>query len=373
MDFALTEAQHDLAELTRRIVTDRVTAERLREIDAEPDHFDRPLWTELARSGVLGAGLPAALGGAGYGLLEECAVLIEIGRALAPVPFLPAIVQAGSSFARFGTAEQRERWGSATATGELIATAALAEEDTDHPRAPVTRAKRADGGWRLTGAKTTVPAGGIAELVVVPAQTPDGLTVFLVSPEDPGVSLRRQVVVDSDSEACLEFDGAWVGSDRVLGEVGQGEPVVGWLLERGTVGLCAHQLGVAERALEMTAEYARTRVQFDRAIGTFQAVSQRLADAYVDVEAIRLTLWQAAWMVSEGMDADLEVSTAKFWAADAGHRVAHTAVHVHGGVGIDIDYPLHRYFVAAKRNEFSLGAATAQLRGVGNVLATEPA
>ncbi|MDR4215747.1 acyl-CoA dehydrogenase family protein, partial [Bacillus paralicheniformis] len=132
------------------------------------------------------------------------------------------------------------------------------------------------------------------------------------------------------------------------------------------------QLGVTERALELTAEHARTRVQFERPIGSFQAVAQRLADAYVDVEAIRLTLWQAAWRVSEGLPAETEVASAKFWAADAGHRVAHTAVHVHGGMGIDTDHPLHRYFVAAKRNEFTLGGATAQLRKIGAALASTP-
>jgi 3-oxocholest-4-en-26-oyl-CoA dehydrogenase beta subunit len=140
------------------------------------------------------------------------------------------------------------------------------------------------------------------------------------------------------------------------------------------VALCALQLGVTERALELTAEYASQRVQFSRPIGAFQAVSQRLADAWIDVEAIRLTMWQAAWLLAEGMApdqaaADLAISTAKFWAADAGHRVAHTAVHVHGGVGIDTSHPVHRYFAAAKTNEFTLGHATTQLRRIGAELA----
>jgi alkylation response protein AidB-like acyl-CoA dehydrogenase len=127
---------------------------------------------------------------------------------------------------------------------------------------------------------------------------------------------------------------------------------------------------VVERALELTSEYARNRVQFGKPIGSFQAVAQRLADAYIDVEAVRLTMWQAAWRLSAGLPAGTEVATAKFWAADAGHRVAPAAVHVHGGVGIDLDYPLHRYFTAAKRCEFALGGATAQLRRIGAALAS---
>jgi alkylation response protein AidB-like acyl-CoA dehydrogenase len=151
-----------------------------------------------------------------------------------------------------------------------------------------------------------------------------------------------------------------------LGDIGE------WLRLRGTAGLCAQQLGIVERALEMTAAYARERKQFDHVIGGFQAVRQRLADAYLDVEAVRLTMLQAAWRLSEGLPAAEAVATAKFWAAEAGHRIAHTAVHIHGGVGIDVDHPTHRYFTAAKRLEFTLGPATAQLLTLGNLLAATP-
>jgi hypothetical protein len=133
-------------------------------------------------------------------------------------------------------------------------------------------------------------------------------------------------------------------------------PAAHELIRRATIGVCAQQLGVLERALEMTAAYATERVQFGRPIGSFQAVAQRLADAFIDVEAVRLTMWQAAWSEHER-----DIAVAKFWAAEAGHRVAHTAVHVHGGVGIDLDSPVHRYFVMAKRLEFTLGHATESL------------
>jgi hypothetical protein len=171
-------------------------------------------------------------------------------------------------------------------------------------------------------------------------------------------------------------DGSGVDGDGGNGGDGggagaSGGDLVEWLRTTATIGRCALQLGVLEQALAMTAEHARTRVQFDRPIATFQAVAQRLADAYVDVEAVRLTLWQAAWRVAEGLPAGAEVATAKFWAADAGHRVAHTAVHIHGGMGIDMDHPLHRYFLAAKRNEFELGGATAQLLRLGALLAAD--
>ena len=146
-----------------------------------------------------------------------------------------------------------------------------------------------------------------------------------------------------------------------------------WLTTQATLGRSAFQLGVLERALELTASYAREREQFDRPIGSFQAVGQRLADGYIDIKGLRLTVTQAAWRLSEDLPADLEVGTAAFWAAEAGHRVAHTTVHVHGGVGIDIDHPVHRYFLAAKQTEFAVGGATGALLRIGRELAETPA
>lgn len=365
MDFAPTETQRELAELTRRILADRVTGERLRELEAGPDRFDRPLWTELAKAGVLGAALPESAGGGGCGLLEQCSVLVELGRAVAPVPYLASIAGGASAVVRFGDAAQVERWARPAGTGELVLAPALAEGAEPAPEAPSTRASRVDGRWSLSGAKTAVPAGPVADCLLVPASTDDGPRVFVVAASDAGVSLQRQEIVDSDSEALVEFDRVALDDDRVLG----GESAAGWLTARCALGWCAEQAGVLERALELTAAHARERTQFERPIGSFQAVSQRLADAYVDVEAVRSTTWQAAWRAAEGLPCDAEVATAKFWAAEAGHRVAHTAVHVHGGVGIDLEHELHRYFVAAKRREFALGGATAQLRRLGAALA----
>jgi 3-oxocholest-4-en-26-oyl-CoA dehydrogenase beta subunit len=249
----------------------------------------------------------------------------------------------------------------------VVLTAALAEEDGDDPRVPSARAERADGQWVLSGMKTAVDAAPEADLFLVPCASPDGVLVFLVAPSDAGVRVEPQQLTDVGSAGRVVLDGCVLSDDRVLG--GVGDAVVDWLVARGTVGLCAMQSGVIERALELTAEYAKSRVAFGRPIGSFQAVTQRLADAFVDVEAVRLTMWQAAWLLSAGSSAATEVATAKFWAAEAGHRVAHTAVHVHGGMGIDVTYPVHRYFVAAKRNEFALGGATVQLRRIGGALA----
>jgi len=373
VNFTQNESQRELAGLSRRILTDRLTPERLAETEAGSDRFDPVLWASLADAGVLAAGLPESVGGAGLGLLEQCSVLTELGRAVAPVPYLASIALGASALAAFGTPDQQRWWAAPAGRGELILTAALAEEDGDDPRIPSARAERVKGGWLLSGVKTAVPAAPLAALLLVPAATAGGVAVFLVAPDDDGVTVQRQLVTGGDSTGRVTFAGVRLRDARVLGGPAPGRDIAGWLVARGTVGLCALQLGVVERALELTSAYARDRVQFGRPIGSFQAVTQRLADAYIDVEAVRLTMWQAAWRLAAGLPAATEVATAKFWAADAGHRVAHTAVHVHGGVGIDLDYPLHRYFTAAKRAEFALGGATSQLRRIGAALAREPA
>jgi acyl-CoA dehydrogenase len=369
VDFLIDEAGQELAGLTRHILARRVTTERLSEIEAAGDRFDPALWADLASAGILAAGLPGPLGGAGLGLLEQCAVLTEIGRAVAPAPYLAAIVLGAGALARFGTPAQQRRWAAPAGRGELMVTAALSEEDGDDPAAPAARADQVAGGWRLCGTKTAVLAGPRAGLILVPAATPQGVAVFLVTPGDEGVMVQRQQVTGGDASGRLLLADVELPDDRVLGRPAEGAEITGWLLAHGTVGLCAMQLGVIERALELTAGHARSRVQFGRPIGGFQAVAQRLADAYIDVEAVRLTMWQAAWRLSAGLPADTAVATAKFWAADAGHRVAHTAVHVHGGLGVDTSYPLHRYFTAATHNEFALGGATTQLRRIGAALA----
>jgi 3-oxocholest-4-en-26-oyl-CoA dehydrogenase beta subunit len=350
VDFTLSEAQEELAGLARKILAER----------------DAP-WADLAAAGVLAAGLPASLDGSGLGLLEQCSVLIELGRAASDVPYLASIVLGAGAVASFGTAEQRERWARPAGQGSVLLTAALAEEDGDDPSCPSARAERSpDGSWVLSGVKTAVDYAPRAGLFLVPCASAEGVRVFLVAPSDAGVSVEPQVLTSFAPAGRVALEGVVVGPDRVLGP---GAEVADWLVARGMVGRCAMQAGVAGRALELTAEHARTRVQFGRPVGSFQAVAQRLADAFIDVEAVRLTMWQAAWLLSAGLPADVEVATAKFWAADAGHRVAHTAVHVHGGLGIDVSYPVHRYFAAAKGNEFALGGATAQLRRIGAALA----
>ncbi|HEY3096268.1 MAG TPA: acyl-CoA dehydrogenase family protein [Acidimicrobiia bacterium] len=373
MDFSLSEEQEATRDLARQILSDRVTHERLKEIEAGGEGFDRETWAELAKAGLLGIALPEDVGGSGLGFVALCRLLEEVGRTVAPVPVLPAVVLGALPIAQFGTDAQRRRYLPGVVAGDTVLTAALVETGTDalHP----TTTARPDGdGWRVDGVKTLVPAGLVADRILVPAAAGDdgAIVVLIVDPSATGVTRERQDTTSGIPQARLELDGVRVDGGDVLGDVESGAAIVDWIVERANAAMCSIATGVCEQALHMTAEYTKTREQFDRPIATFQAVGQRAADAYIDTEAVRLTALQAAWRLEEGLPAAAEVAVAKFWAADGGQRVVHAAQHLHGGIGVDRDYPLHRYFLWAKELELTLGGATPQLLKLGAILAAEP-
>lgn len=365
MDFTTTEAANDLGNLVDTIVDSVCTPEHQRELDGLDQRFDRDLWRKLIDAGILSSASASALGGDGFGALEQIAILVALGHQLAAVPYLESVVLGAGSLARFGSEELQQGWGVPAVNGEKTLSVALDGEMGEGP----VQAVSAGAGYRLTGTRTQVGFGPVADAFLVPAETDSGTAVFLVATDDPGVTVTALETTGLGSVGHLALDGTEVDGARKVG----GAEVATWLATLGTLGRSAFQLGVLERGLQMTAEYAREREQFDRPIGSFQAVSQRLADGYIDVKGLRLTLTQAAWRVSEDIPAEIDVASAAFWAADAGHRVAHTIVHVHGGVGVDTDHPAHRYFLAAKEIEFALGGATGQLRRIGRELAETPA
>ena len=340
MDFTLPTEATDAAGLAGTIFGDHCTGERLRVVDQSGDRFDADLWSALGEAGLLGLALPEEYGGAGLGVLETTAVLIEAGRSVAPVP-LPHHYVAAAAVARFGDEATRTALLGGAASGASVLTIA--------PRAG------------REGSHDVVPAGTRAAAFLVPVEVGGTLQYVVARPGD--VSVVAQTLTDGEQGGRLSLT-ADPASLPTLGAES-----VSWIEEHLKLALSAFELGVVDGALKLTSEYARTREQFGRAIGTFQAVSQRLADGYIDVLGLRLMVLQAAWRLSEGLPATVEVAGAALWAADAGHRVAHTTVHVHGGVGIDLDGDAHRYFTAAKRGEFLLGGTTAQARTIGAALA----
>ena len=336
MEFTFTETQDAVRDLAGQIFRGQATVERVKEIEASDERIDRDLWAELAKSDLLGLCLPESDGGGGLGIVELALILEQQGRVVAPVPLLPTVL-AGLAIAEFGTRDQQSEWLPRIIAGDVILSIGV----NTHPAAPA-------------GAIANVPAGHLADRVVV--GTAGGL--FLVDPARG----RREVNVATDRSkvATIEFDEA--SAERLGGSVD-------WLLDRYRTGLAAVALGVCSAALEMTAEYTSNRHQFGRPLSTNQGVALRAADAFIDIRAIDATLWQAAWRIDQGLDARKAAMVAKWWASDGGQRVVHATQHLHGGMGADVDYPIHRYFLWGKTIEQQLGGPGLQLAALGEEIA----
>lgn len=391
MDFELSDDQQAIAELGATILADQCPPDRLRRLERDGVPLAVDAWAALAAADLLGLALPTQFGGSGLGLLEACLVAEQVGRHVAPVPYWPQTA-AAMTLDRWGSEAQRERWLPGAAGGSTPLTVALWE-----PAAlgivdpPAVRASRDGAGWRLEGTKQPVPWAGLAGAMLVPARVTGNdagagvdagagagvgtgeseVAVFVVEPDTPGVTVVDEASVGNEPHHTVVLDAARVGADAQLASTDGADPVAAWLRRRCTALLCATALGVAEEALALTARHVTQREQFGTPIGTFQAVAHRCADAYIDTEGIRLTTWQAAWRLDAGLAADDALDVAAFWVADGGQRVVHAAQHLHGGIGVDVDYPLHRYFRWAKVLELLVGGTTGSLLRLGSSLAVD--
>lgn len=371
MNFALSEEQEAVRDLAEQIFAGSVTVERVKEIEASADRIDRSLWGELADANLLGISVPEEHGGSGLGVTEACLVLEQQARVVAPVPYWATVLCGALPIAAFGTPAQQAAWLPGVVAGDVILTAALAEAGVNDPMAPQTVATRDGDGWRIAGAKPAVPAGHLADRVLVPASTEDGVAVFLVDPAGPGVTRARAETTSREIVAHLTFADA---PAELLGDGSlAGGRVLGAVVDRALVGLCALQLGVCESAMRQAAEYTSGRIQFGKPLSAFQGSQIRAADGYIDTEAIRVTMLQAAWKLDTGRDVSSDVLVAKWWASDGGQRVVHHVQHLHGGMGADIEYPVHRYFLWGKQIEDTLGGASATLQRLGRHIAAERA
>lgn len=403
MDFELSEADRTVRDLTAQVLGDLSTHERLRELSREGDGIDQKAWSALASTGVVGAALPEAHGGLGLDFMAPALALEQAGYHASPVPLLSTAVMGAMPIAAFGTPDQQTRWLPSIADGSMLACAALpldpagplADEDADAEagvgtadsagtqatggvgaltdrRLTVTARPDGRGGWTLHGAVGLVIGGLDTGLALVPARLDgDGGTgVFCVPADADGLRVEPVEVTTGRTEARFGFNGVTVeAGDRLGGADADGSEIADFIELRTSAGLCMLMAGAARASIELAAAYTKQRHQFDRPIATFQAVSQRAGDSYIDAEAIALTAYQAAWRIAVGLEARHQTDIAKYWASEGGFRVVHAAVHVHGGVGVDRDYPLHRHFLLARWAELALGHAETQLATLGRLLA----
>lgn len=364
MDFTFSEEQEAVRGLAADVFASRSRPERVKAVESTAERIDRELWHELAVAGLLGIALPEDQGGGGMGLAEFYVLLQEQGRNVAPVPLWPHVLGA-LAVSEFGNPQQRSDTIRAAADGSRLLTVALEEFGPYVDAHPTTTATEADGGWRLHGVKAAVPAAHVADRVLVSATTGTGPALFLLAPDAVGVTAEQGESTSRQICVNLTFDAA---PAELVGP--QDGTAVAWLTDRVELALAALALGVGEGAVRQAVTYLNGRIQFGRPLATFQAVAHQLADCYIDLEAMQVTLWQAAWLLANGEDPGTAVLVAKWWATDAGQRVVHRVQHVHGGIGVDTDYPVHRHLLWGKQLAATHGGSASDLARVGALLAS---
>ena len=375
MDFTLTDDQRDLQNLAARILSDATSDEGLRTFAEGAAAYDAALWKQLGQSGLLGLALSEDVGGLGMGAIELGLVLEEQGRTLAPIPLTATIAMAAAAIDRHGSQGQRDNWLPGVITGDVLISAAIEELGGIDYAAPATTAKADGNGWRLSGTKMAVPYAEQSAALLITAMTDQGPALFLIEPGAAGLTIEAQQSTSGEPQGMVILNEAAVSGDALIGTVEDGSAIVADVIARGQVALAQRQVGVAAEALRRTAEYSSSRIQFGKPLGSMQAVQQRAADAFIDVEAMRSTSLLAAWQIDEGRPNPADVAAAKYWAAIGGHRVVHTAQHLHGGLGADVTYPIHHFFLTATQIGESLGGANPMAAAIGRAIAnrqTEP-
>jgi len=353
MNFAFTSDQQLLRNSARAFLDEHCKPATVRSLWDDPRGESEALWKEIAQLGWLGLSLPEAHGGSGLGMVETAILLEELGRAAFPGPYLPTVL-AGTAIAGAGTDAQQKRWLPAIATGEARATVAFLDADLDwSPEAVKTRAERTPQGWALMGDKQFVPWAHVADILLVPARAPEGLTLFLVAPSTRGVALSPVAGMDLATRwVNVRLDQVAVAADAVLGAPGTAGALLADLLRRGAVGAAAEMLGAARRCLDMAVGYAKVREQFGQPIGSFQAIRHMCAEMLLEVENAHAATYYSAWALDAGAeDAALAASVAKAYVGAASRKLSGNAIQAHGGIGFTWEYDLHLYFKRAKALE----------------------
>jgi alkylation response protein AidB-like acyl-CoA dehydrogenase len=363
MNFGFNEEQELLRKTARDFLAEHAPMKAVREVMEGPQAHSPGLWKQMAELGWTGLALPERHGGAGLSLIELALVLEELGRCLAPVPFLPTHI-AARAILEAGDDAQQARWLPRICSGELAATLAITEErGSDEPADVALRAVHAGAGFELEGRKLFVPDAAAAGLLVVVARTGGegerGLAVFAVPADTPGLCVTPMHSMDPLRTLYqVEFDRASVPADARLGGDRDVAPALRRALDQGLVMISAEMLGGAQQCLETSVEYAKQRVQFGKPIGVNQAVKHKCADMLFEVESARSITYYAAWAADDApAEAPLAAAMAKAYLSDAYRRVSGENIQIHGGVGFTWEYDCHLYFKRAKSDEVWLGDA----------------
>ena len=364
MDFAFSEEQEMLRASAREFLAKECPSAYVRRMMETDGAWDEALWKRLAEMGWTGLGIPDAYGGVGT-FLDLVVILEEAGRALLPGPYFSTMGLAVPALLEAGSDSQKREVLPRIAAGDARATVALTEPSGRWDSEGVTMsAQRSGDGWRLDGVKLFVPDAEVADYTIVAARTrsgsDEGVTLFLLSGRPAGVRVSPLKTMDMTRRWYeLRFDGLQLPSEAVMGAVDRGWAPLRRALDWAEAALCAEMVGGAQHVLDASVEYAKTRHQFGKPIGIYQAVSHKLADMLLETESARSATYYASWAVdADAPDRSLAASMAKAYTSDAYRRAAGNGIQVHGGIGFTWEHDMHLYFKRAKASEVTLGDAT---------------
>ena len=367
MDLGLSEEQEMLKTSARDFLQKECPKKLVKQLDESDEGYSPELWQRIAGLGWLGLMFPDKYGGSGGSFLDLVVLLEEMGYNILPGPFFSTVVLGGPTILAAGNKEQKRELLPGIASGEIILTLALTEPSVGYDASSVkTTAVAHNGEYVINGTKLFVPDANVADLLLCVARTKeaenpeDGITIFLVDAKSPGVECTLLKTLARDKQCEVLFNNASVPKENILGELDQGWPVVQDALQKATVAKCAEMVGGAQAALDMAVAYAKERIQFNRPIGSFQAIQHYCANMVSDVDGSRFVTYKAAWKVSEGLPATMDVAVAKSWTSDAYRRVTLLAHQIFGAIGFTMDHDMHLYYRRAKASEMMFGDSAFQ-------------
>jgi len=378
MDIGFTEEQELLRASARRFLENECPSAFVRQRMAEPEAMTEVFWQKLAEQGWFGILYPEEAGGSGLGLVDIAVLMEEMGRAVMPGPFFSTVLLGGAAILEAGSQGQQQEWLPRIAAGAAKVSLAWTEPNARWDATGIMATGREmAAGFALSGIKLFVPDAHLSDALVVAVRTRDGSTMedgvslFLVPKDTPGLAVTLLPTIDETRKLCeVRLDNVALTPAALLGDKHGGWPALARVLDRATVALCAEMCGGAQRVLDMTTAYAKIRSAFGKPIGSYQAVKHRAADMLVDVENAKSLTYYAAWAIDEGLtEAPLAVSMAKAYASDAYRKVAGAGIQLHGGIGFTWEHDLQLYFKRAKASEVAFGDATWHRERVARMLA----
>jgi len=366
MDFSFSEMHIDIKNLASKLLTEQSTVEHLKAMEKKGSYLDEKVWKIFQESGLHSAALPESYGGMGMDFLSVTLVCEAIGQSVAMIPFIPCIASTTLPLLAFKSDRVVDKLIRDVAAGKVLVTTALIEPGNEAMASPSSVASQVNGEWHINGTKHCVPYASQSSQVLVFAKANGKLWAGIVNPHASGVILTAQKITTGELQYTINMKNApayCVAQDK------EAEKLLDVVVAMTTAACCAMGIGIADKMMRLSGTYTTERIQFGVPIATFQAVSHRLANCYIDVECLKINTQKAASDVAQGIYNSDAIHMAKIWCGDVLHRVSQSSQHVHGGMGIDRDYHLFRYCLWAKQIEMFLGHSKLHLELLGDRLA----